>query len=52
MNIACYLSYPPKGFETYKSLIVGLNTCRFSHSLRENPIIVNTGSKIYGITQR
>ncbi|KAJ0645390.1 hypothetical protein HanOQP8_Chr16g0623381 [Helianthus annuus] len=39
MNIACYLSYPPKGFKTYKSLIVGLNTCRLAHSLRENPVI-------------
>ncbi|MFS7986685.1 hypothetical protein Hanom_Chr11g01013211 [Helianthus anomalus] len=39
MNIACYLSDCPKGFETYKSLIVGLNTCRLAHSLRENPII-------------
>ncbi|KAJ0738575.1 hypothetical protein HanOQP8_Chr06g0228281 [Helianthus annuus] len=39
MNIACYLSDPPKGFETYKSLIVGLNTCRLAHSLRENPLI-------------
>ncbi|MFS7962124.1 hypothetical protein Hanom_Chr08g00722971 [Helianthus anomalus] len=37
MNIACYLSDPPKGFETYKSMIVGLNTCRLAHSLRENP---------------
>ncbi|MFS7910663.1 hypothetical protein Hanom_Chr02g00108881 [Helianthus anomalus] len=39
MNIACYLSDPPKGFETFKSLIVGLNTCRLAHSLRENPVI-------------
>ncbi|MFS7930723.1 hypothetical protein Hanom_Chr04g00347661 [Helianthus anomalus] len=39
MNIACYLSDPPKGFETYKSLMVGLNTCRLAHSLRENPVI-------------
>ncbi|KAM0012166.1 hypothetical protein Hdeb2414_s0055g00756201 [Helianthus debilis subsp. tardiflorus] len=39
MNIASYLSDPPKGFETYKSLIVGLITCRFAHSLRENPVI-------------
>ncbi|KAM0040098.1 hypothetical protein Hdeb2414_s0012g00389821 [Helianthus debilis subsp. tardiflorus] len=39
MNVACYLSDPPKGFETYKSMIVGLNTCRLAHSLRENPTI-------------
>ncbi|MFS7996935.1 hypothetical protein Hanom_Chr12g01135821 [Helianthus anomalus] len=39
MNVACYLSDPPKGFETYKSMIVGLNTCRLAHSLRENPVI-------------
>ncbi|MFS7930016.1 hypothetical protein Hanom_Chr04g00339211 [Helianthus anomalus] len=39
MNIACYLSDPPKEFEMYKSLIVNLNTCRLAHSLRENPII-------------
>ncbi|MFS7994063.1 hypothetical protein Hanom_Chr12g01101461 [Helianthus anomalus] len=39
MNIACYLSDPPKGFEMYKSMIVGLNTCRLAHSLRENPVI-------------
>ncbi|MFS7947195.1 hypothetical protein Hanom_Chr06g00545261 [Helianthus anomalus] len=39
MTIACYLSDPPKGFEMYKSLIVGLNTCILAHSLRENPII-------------
>ncbi|MFS7913105.1 hypothetical protein Hanom_Chr02g00137941 [Helianthus anomalus] len=39
MNVACYLSDPPKGFETYKSMIVCLNTCRLAHSLRENPII-------------
>ncbi|KAF5810886.1 hypothetical protein HanXRQr2_Chr04g0174951 [Helianthus annuus] len=39
MNIACYLSGPLKGFETYKSMIVGLNTCRLAHSLRENPVI-------------
>ncbi|MFS7929411.1 hypothetical protein Hanom_Chr04g00332231 [Helianthus anomalus] len=39
MNVACYLSNPPKGFEMYKSIIVGLNTCRFAHSLQENPVI-------------
>ncbi|KAJ0779728.1 hypothetical protein HanPI659440_Chr06g0229731 [Helianthus annuus] len=39
MNISCYLSDPPKGFEMYKSMIVGLNTCRLAHSLRENPVI-------------
>ncbi|MFS7977381.1 hypothetical protein Hanom_Chr10g00903311 [Helianthus anomalus] len=39
MNIACYPSDPPKGFKMYKSLIVGLNTCRLAHSLREKPII-------------
>ncbi|KAF5768657.1 hypothetical protein HanRHA438_Chr14g0649391 [Helianthus annuus] len=39
MNVACYLSDPPKGFEMYKSMIVGLNTCRLAHSLRENPVI-------------
>ncbi|MFS7943463.1 hypothetical protein Hanom_Chr06g00500551 [Helianthus anomalus] len=39
MNMACYLSDPPKGFESYKSMIVGLNTCRLAHALRENPII-------------
>ncbi|KAJ0746471.1 hypothetical protein HanOQP8_Chr05g0177991 [Helianthus annuus] len=39
MNVACYLSGPPKGFEMYKSMIVGLNTCRLAHSLRENPVI-------------
>ncbi|KAJ0697274.1 hypothetical protein HanLR1_Chr10g0367161 [Helianthus annuus] len=39
MNIACYLSDPPKSFDTFKSLIVGLNTCRLAHSLRENPVI-------------
>ncbi|KAJ0788348.1 hypothetical protein HanPI659440_Chr05g0190681 [Helianthus annuus] len=39
MNVACYLSDPPKGFEMYKSMIMGLNTCRLAHSLRENPVI-------------
>ncbi|MFS7936962.1 hypothetical protein Hanom_Chr05g00421911 [Helianthus anomalus] len=39
MNIACYLSDPPKSFDAFKSLIVGLNTCRLAHSLRENPVI-------------
>ncbi|KAM0070944.1 hypothetical protein Hdeb2414_s0001g00019191 [Helianthus debilis subsp. tardiflorus] len=39
MSVACYLSDPPKGFEMYKSMIVGLNTCRLAHSLRENPVI-------------
>ena len=39
MNIACYLADPPKGYEEYKSLIVGLNTCRLGHAFRENPII-------------
>ncbi|KAJ0754663.1 hypothetical protein HanPI659440_Chr09g0349341 [Helianthus annuus] len=39
MNMACYLSDPPKGFKSYKSMIVGLNTCRLAHALRENPII-------------
>ncbi|KAF5759007.1 hypothetical protein HanRHA438_Chr16g0748451 [Helianthus annuus] len=39
MNIACYLLDPPKGFEMYKSMIVGLNTCRLAHSLRENSVI-------------
>ncbi|KAJ0765647.1 hypothetical protein HanPI659440_Chr08g0305831 [Helianthus annuus] len=39
MNVACYLPDPPKGFEMYKSMIVGLNTCRLAHSLRENPVI-------------
>ncbi|MFS8023625.1 hypothetical protein Hanom_Chr16g01453611 [Helianthus anomalus] len=39
MNVAYYLSDPPKGFEIYKSMIVGLNTCRLAHSLRKNPVI-------------
>ncbi|KAM0069629.1 hypothetical protein Hdeb2414_s0001g00003821 [Helianthus debilis subsp. tardiflorus] len=39
MNVASYLSDPPKGFEMYKSMVVGLNTCRLAHSLRENPVI-------------
>ncbi|KAF5809750.1 hypothetical protein HanRHA438_Chr04g0171191 [Helianthus annuus] len=39
MNVACYLTDPPKGFESYKSLIVGLNSCRLAHAFRENPII-------------
>ncbi|KAJ0764798.1 hypothetical protein HanPI659440_Chr08g0296231 [Helianthus annuus] len=39
MNFACYLSGPLKGFEMYKSMIVGLNTCRLADSLRENPVI-------------
>ncbi|KAF5807011.1 hypothetical protein HanRHA438_Chr05g0237861 [Helianthus annuus] len=39
MNVACYLSDPPKGFEMYKSMIVGLNTCGLAHSLWENPDI-------------
>ncbi|MFS7968659.1 hypothetical protein Hanom_Chr09g00800211 [Helianthus anomalus] len=30
---------PSKGFEVYKSMVVGLNTCRLAHSLRENPVI-------------
>ncbi|MFS7944201.1 hypothetical protein Hanom_Chr06g00509281 [Helianthus anomalus] len=47
MNIACYLSDPPKGFELYKSLIVGLNTCRLAHSLRENPVIREDWIKDY-----
>ncbi|MFS7986766.1 putative aminopeptidase, leukotriene A4 hydrolase [Helianthus anomalus] len=39
MNIAYYLSDPPKGFETCKSMIVGLNTCKLAHSLWENLVI-------------
>ena len=39
MNVACFLSDPPSGFENYKSLIVGLNTCILAHALRENPIV-------------
>ncbi|KAJ0940251.1 hypothetical protein HanRHA438_Chr02g0081271 [Helianthus annuus] len=39
MNVACYLSDPPKGFEMYKSMIMGLNTCRLAHSLRGNPVV-------------
>ncbi|MFS7938764.1 hypothetical protein Hanom_Chr05g00443611 [Helianthus anomalus] len=39
MNVTFYLTDTPKGFESYKSLIVGLNTCRLAHALRENPII-------------
>ncbi|KAF5755984.1 hypothetical protein HanRHA438_Chr17g0818951 [Helianthus annuus] len=33
------LSDPPKGFEMYKSMIVGPNTCKLAHSLWENPVI-------------
>ncbi|KAF5782870.1 hypothetical protein HanRHA438_Chr11g0514031 [Helianthus annuus] len=33
------MTEPPKGHETYKSLIIGLNTCRLVHAFRENPII-------------
>ncbi|MFS7963931.1 hypothetical protein Hanom_Chr08g00744151 [Helianthus anomalus] len=39
MNISCFLREPPKGHEEFKSMIVGLNTCRLAHALRENPII-------------
>ncbi|KAM0061514.1 hypothetical protein Hdeb2414_s0004g00137001 [Helianthus debilis subsp. tardiflorus] len=39
MNVACYLSDPQKEFETYKSMIVGLNTCRLAYSLQENLVI-------------
>ncbi|MFS7937307.1 hypothetical protein Hanom_Chr05g00426071 [Helianthus anomalus] len=47
MNVACYLSDPPKGFETYKSMVVGLNTCRLAHSLGENPIIREDWIKVF-----
>ncbi|KAJ0791514.1 hypothetical protein HanOQP8_Chr01g0006371 [Helianthus annuus] len=39
MNISCFLGEPPKGHEEFKSMIVGLNSCRLAHALRENPII-------------
>ncbi|KAJ0479629.1 hypothetical protein HanOQP8_Chr13g0469531 [Helianthus annuus] len=33
------MTEPPKGFEIYKSLMIGLNTCRLSHAFRKNPTI-------------
>ncbi|MFS7929499.1 hypothetical protein Hanom_Chr04g00333211 [Helianthus anomalus] len=35
-----YLSDPPtKYYVEFKSMIMGLNTCKIAHALRENPII-------------
>ncbi|MFS7911091.1 hypothetical protein Hanom_Chr02g00113941 [Helianthus anomalus] len=39
INIVCFLGEPPKGHEEFKLMIVGLNTCRLAHALRENTII-------------
>ncbi|MFS7993370.1 hypothetical protein Hanom_Chr12g01093241 [Helianthus anomalus] len=39
MNVSCYLGEPPMGHEIYRSLMVGLNTCRLAHTFREIPII-------------
>ncbi|KAF5818588.1 hypothetical protein HanRHA438_Chr02g0068201 [Helianthus annuus] len=38
-KITCFLGNPPKGHEEFKPMIVGLNTCRIAHALRENPVI-------------
>lgn len=38
-NIAGHLYDPPAAHREFKSMIVGLNTCRISHALRENPVI-------------
>ena len=40
-NVVCFLSDPPVDHEKeFKSMIVGLNTCRISHALRESPVIL------------
>src|ERR1044071_2767953 len=40
-NIVCSLSDPPEDhMQEFKSLIVGLNTCRIAHALRENPVVL------------
>ncbi|KAM0041765.1 hypothetical protein Hdeb2414_s0011g00370121 [Helianthus debilis subsp. tardiflorus] len=39
MNITCYMTEPPKEYEIYKSLMIGLNTYQLDHAFRENPII-------------
>ncbi|XP_076904358.1 uncharacterized protein LOC143559769 [Bidens hawaiensis] len=38
-NVPGYLFDPPLTHKEFNSIIVGLNTCRISHALQENPVI-------------
>ncbi|KAL8196674.1 hypothetical protein R6Q57_024618 [Mikania cordata] len=38
-NVVSYLCDPPRQHMEFKSLVVGLNTCRIAYALRTNPLI-------------